>query len=115
MHTPLLASLLALSAAGLSAQPLASKYAPAAHKVTLATTFVDWDALPPRTTPVGLSRGVFDNPTPTLEKFEMHITSLRPGMASHPVHHHPWEEMLLIKEGDVEVSINGIKHRAGPG
>jgi quercetin dioxygenase-like cupin family protein len=36
-------------------------------------------------------------------------------MASHPVHHHPWEEMLLIKEGDVEVSINGQKHRAGPG
>ena len=36
-------------------------------------------------------------------------------MFSHAVHHHPWEEMLLIKEGDVEVSINGQKHRAGAG
>ncbi|HVW22403.1 MAG TPA: cupin domain-containing protein [Opitutaceae bacterium] len=113
--SPLSAALLLLSAAGLSAQPVASKLTPASHQATLLTTFVDWDSLPPRTTPVGLSRAVFDNPTPTLEKFEMHITSLRPGMRSHPVHHHPWEEMLLIKEGDVEVSINGVKHRAGPG
>jgi quercetin dioxygenase-like cupin family protein len=58
---------------------------------------------------------VFDNPTPTLEKFEVHITTLRPGMLSHAVHHHPWEEMLLIKEGKVEVSINGQIHPAGPG
>jgi (S)-ureidoglycine aminohydrolase len=36
-------------------------------------------------------------------------------MFSHAVHHHPWEEMLLIKEGNVSVSINGQKHPAGPG
>jgi quercetin dioxygenase-like cupin family protein len=45
----------------------------------------------------------------------MHITTLQPGMTSHPVHHHAWEEILVVKEGDVEVSINGQSHRAGPG
>jgi len=98
-----------------STKPVEVRYAPPSHMTNLGTTFVDWDSLVARYTPVGLSRAVFDNPTPTLEKFELHITTLRPGMLSHAVHHHPWEEMLLIKEGDVEVHINGQPHRAGPG
>jgi quercetin dioxygenase-like cupin family protein len=96
-------------------RPVSVPYSPPSHLTPLGTTFVDWDSLTVRFTPVGQSRSVFDNPTPTLPKFEMHVTTLRPGMLSHAVHHHPWEEMLLIKEGDVEVSINGLKHRAGPG
>ncbi len=106
---------LASSAAALLAQPLVSTYAPPTQSTPLGTTFVDWDSLAVRTTALGFSRAVFDNPTPTLEKLEMHITTLQPGMTSHPVHHHAWEEMLLVKEGDVEVSINGQSHRAGPG
>jgi len=107
---------LALSAApAVLAQPVASNYVPPTHPTPLGTTFVDWDALAVRTTAVGQSRAVFDNPTPTLEKFEMHITTLQPKMQSHPVHQHAWEEMLLIKEGTVEVSINGQKQAAGPG
>jgi quercetin dioxygenase-like cupin family protein len=97
------------------AQPIAGTYQLPTHPTPLTTTFVDWDSLVAKTTKVGQSRAVFDNPTPTLEKFEMHITTLLPKMQSHPVHQHPWEEMLLIKEGKVEVSINGQPHRAGPG
>jgi len=76
---------------------------------------VDWDTLAFRPSPVGLFCPVFDDPTPALGKLEIHVTRLRPGMASHMPHHHPWEEMLLIKEGQVEVSINGKKQGAGPG
>ncbi len=103
------------SLAPLHAQPLAPAYAPPSNKTVLTTTFVDWDSLAVKKTKAGESRAVFDNPTPTLEKFEVHITTLNPGMISHPVHQHPWEEMLLIKEGKVEVSINGQKYPAGPG
>jgi quercetin dioxygenase-like cupin family protein len=103
---------IALTAA---AQTLSVTYAPPAESTVLGTTFVDWDSLIARTTAAGQQRFIFDNPTPTLEKFEVHVTTLNPGMMSHPPHHHPWEEMLLIKEGDVEVSINGQPHRAGPG
>jgi len=90
-------------------------YSPPARSIPLGSSFVDWDALAFRPSPVGLYCAIFDDPTPTLEKLEVHVTRLRPGMASHTPHHHPWEEMLLIKEGQVEVSINGKKVGAGPG
>ena len=60
-------------------------------------------------------RQVFDNPTVAMDKLEVHITTLNPGMESHPVHRHSWEEILLVKEGDFEVAINGQKPNAGPG
>ena len=94
---------------------MAVPYSAPAAKTPLGTTFVDWDSLGTRYTPVGLMRSVFDAPTPTLEKIEVHVTTLRPGMASHQPHHHAWEELLLVKEGDLEVSINGQMHHAGPG
>jgi len=34
-----------------------------------------------------------------MDKIELHITTLNPGEESHPVHRHPWEEMLLVKDG----------------
>ena len=36
-------------------------------------------------------------------------------MSSHQPHHHPWEELILVRDGDLDISINGQKHRAGPG
>jgi XRE family transcriptional regulator, regulator of sulfur utilization len=92
-----------------------SPYTPPKEPNVLATTFVDWDSLVPKSTPVGQIRRVFDNPTPYLEKLEVHITTLNPGAESHPVHRHPWEEMLLIKDGEFEVSANGHKERAEAG
>jgi mannose-6-phosphate isomerase-like protein (cupin superfamily) len=104
-----------LSAALNAAEPISVTYGPPSQTTLLGTTFVDWDSLMPKATPVGQFRTVFDNPTPTLEKLEVHVTTLRPGMVSHGVHHHPWEEMLLIKEGEGQVSINGALHHVGPG
>jgi quercetin dioxygenase-like cupin family protein len=111
----LLLNLLLAHVALAAAQTVSVAYAPPAQSAVLGSTFVDWDALTVRSTPAGQQRAVFDNPTPTLEKLEVHVTTLLPGMQSHPPHHHAWEEMLLIKEGNVDVSINGQKHRAGPG
>lgn len=96
-------------------QPVVNNYAPPKNSTVLTTTFVDWDSLLAHDTIVGQSRQVFDNPTTTVDKFEVHITTLNPGKISHPVHHHPWEELLLIKDGDFEVSINGKPHHAGAG
>jgi quercetin dioxygenase-like cupin family protein len=115
MLKSLFLSLLLAPAALATAQVVSVAYAPPSNSIVLGTTFVDWDSLAAKTTAAGQVRAVFDNPTPTLEKLEVHITTLLPGMESHPPHHHPWEEMLLIKEGNVEVSINDQKHHAGPG
>jgi len=97
------------------AEPTSVSYAPPTVTTALGSTFVDWSSLRFKVTPVGLYCGVFEQPTPSLEKLEVHVTTLNPGMASHTPHHHPWEEMLLIKEGSVEVSINGKLQTAGPG
>ena len=115
MKSPLLILLLASATAAAQQPVVAAAYAPPKDPTILASTFVDWDSLVAKPTAVSQVRQVFDNPTRTLDKLEVHITTLNPGQESHPVHRHPWEEMLLVKEGDFEVSINGVKHHAGPG
>jgi quercetin dioxygenase-like cupin family protein len=90
-------------------------YAPPKDPTILASTFVDWDSLTAKPTPTGEVRQVFDNPTRTLDKLEVHVTTLNPGMQSHPIHRHSWEEIILVTQGDFEVSINGRKQHAGPG
>lgn len=112
----LLLSLLLVTATVATAQNVVvNNYAPPKESTVLRTTFVDWDSLTPHINPNGQSRPVFDNPTGTLDKLEVHITTLLPGMSSHPVHRHSWEEILLLKEGELELSINGRKQHAGPG
>jgi len=36
-----------------------------------------------------------------------HITELAPGQMPHPPHHHPHEEIIMMKEGNVEVTVDG--------
>jgi quercetin dioxygenase-like cupin family protein len=113
MKSAVLCLLLATAAA--AQPPILNTYTPPKDSTVLTSTFVDWDSLDPHSTPVGQMRSVFDNPTQTMEKLEVHITTLMPGMSSHPIHHHSWEEMLLVKDGTFEVSANGKKIKAGPG
>jgi mannose-6-phosphate isomerase-like protein (cupin superfamily) len=51
----------------------------------------------------------------TGEHIEVHETTLPPNGYPHPPHHHLHSEMWLIREGTVELTINGIGHRVGPG
>lgn len=89
--------------------------APAAPRPKLGSTVFDWEKLVAKTSGKGAVRSVANNPTATLEVFECHITTLNPGLASHPAHQHRQEEFIIIKEGTLEVVINGNARRAGPG
>jgi len=51
----------------------------------------------------------------TGEHIETHETTLPPNGSPHPPHHHVHSEMWLIREGTVELTINGTTHRLGPG
>jgi quercetin dioxygenase-like cupin family protein len=68
---------------------------------------IDPMKLAPKPTKTGERRDVFDAPTVTLDKFHCHITKLNPGENTGPLHRHPQEELVIIKEGTVEVNIDG--------
>jgi XRE family transcriptional regulator, regulator of sulfur utilization len=95
--------------------PTLATMSPPSDTAPLRTTFVEWNALPVRPIPQGFLRPVFDNPATGLEKIEVHVTTLKPGMTLHAPHHHSWEEMCLVREGEVQVSFNGRKERAAAG
>ncbi len=81
----------------------------------MGSCVVEWDSLQATTNEHGLFRRVFNSPTAALSNLECHVTTLTPGMASHPPHHHPEEEVIVIREGTVEALINGEWKRVGPG
>jgi quercetin dioxygenase-like cupin family protein len=81
----------------------------------LGSTIFAWDQLKVEPTKTGLRRAVTDLPTATLANYECHITTIRAGTAPHAPHHHPDEEILLLKEGQLDVTINGHTQRIGPG
>jgi XRE family transcriptional regulator, regulator of sulfur utilization len=101
---PLVVVSLALLAAGVSADaPL------------LRSTTVSWDEIQTRPSPNGRSRSLFRSATATLDELEIHVTTLPPGQASHPPHTHPEEEVIIVKEGTIEVFQAGATRRVGPG
>ncbi|HVU18541.1 MAG TPA: cupin domain-containing protein [Candidatus Didemnitutus sp.] len=81
----------------------------------LGSMVVDWGARPVKPTDVGQRRDICEAPTPTLVRLESHVSTLNPGKTSHPPHRHPQEEVIFLREGSLEVSINGQVHHAGPG
>jgi quercetin dioxygenase-like cupin family protein len=81
----------------------------------LASAVLEWSELPPKSTPVGERRDFVDGPTATFANFECHATTLNPGEAPHGAHRHADEEVIIVKDGVVEVTINGRSRLAGPG
>jgi uncharacterized cupin superfamily protein len=81
----------------------------------MKSTVVDWNGMEAKQTKYGTSRKVFQAPTPTLDELECHITTLNPGESPHAAHHHTDEELILVKEGTVESTLNGVSRQVGPG
>ncbi|MDR0901468.1 MAG: alpha/beta hydrolase fold domain-containing protein [Opitutaceae bacterium] len=76
-----------------------------------------WDELVVRDTRTGQSRAVFNGSTPALQMLESHVTTLAPGAVMHapPGHSHPDDELLVVKEGSLEVVIDGKTQTARAG
>ena len=60
-------------------------------------------------------RKILRGKTATGEHIEAHETTLPPNGSPHPPHHHVHSEMWLIREGTVELTINGTSHRLSAG
>jgi quercetin dioxygenase-like cupin family protein len=93
---------------------LAAAQAPAAGTPLPSKTF-NFDDLPVKINGKNKSRAVLKGDTHSGFPIEMHMTELAPGEAPHPPHHHVHEEMLLLKEGTMEVTISGKVTKIGPG
>jgi len=74
-----------------------------------------WEEMKPHDTDVGTYAQLAKGPTATLDELEMHVTTLKPGANSHPPHTHPNEELVIIKEGQVETLSGGKWEKLGPG
>ena len=82
----------------------------------LNTFAYNWNELPVLKTKSGEKRQIFEGYTNALTYFEVHVTTLNPGKAPHGSHVHvDMEELIIIKEGKIEQSINGKKKVLGPG
>jgi XRE family transcriptional regulator, regulator of sulfur utilization len=112
MNATLYLILLAVLCSALLAQTVDP--APAAPP-RLTSTIYDWEKMKPTPTANGVRRAVFDGPTTTVDNIHCHITTLNPGADSGEPRRHLQEEVIIIKEGLVEATVDGRTQTAGPG
>src|SRR5215471_8283165 len=86
-----------------------------AQTTPMKSKVFDWTKLEVQAAATGERRNVMRAPTPTLDELEIHITTLNPGESPHPPHRHPEEELMIVKEGTIESTQNGVVKRVGPG
>jgi quercetin dioxygenase-like cupin family protein len=86
-----------------------------AQSPAMPSRFFRYDDLPVRVNGENRSRPVFNGKTHTGYGIEMHETELAPGLAPHPPHHHVHEELLIVREGTMEVTILEKAMTLGPG
>ena len=77
--------------------------------------WVDWEEVPFIPHDKGGIRRMFDYGTVMTKRFEMHVTTLNPGMQSHPPHTHRAAEILLMVDNKAQESINGTLQTAAAG
>jgi mannose-6-phosphate isomerase-like protein (cupin superfamily) len=81
----------------------------------MPSTMYPFEKLPIRTPNNTQIRDVLKGQLATGESLEVHESTLPPGGTPHPAHHHQHSEMWLIREGMVEITVNGTSSRLGPG
>lgn len=86
-----------------------------AQKQPLASSVFDWEKLVAKPTANGERRDIVNSPTATFRNFETHVTTLDAGRSSHAPHKHVDEEIVIVKEGTLEVTVEGRVQHAGPG
>jgi len=94
---------------------LAASPGRAEDKAALPSKAFLYDAMPVRKMGENESRPVLAGELHNGGYLEIHQTRLAPGGVPHPPHHHLHEEVFLVREGTLEVTIRGQSTRLGPG
>ena len=88
---------------------------PAKSAAKLKSNVYEWSKLEATPTSTGSRRAVLDGPTSTLDHLHCHISTLNPGEKSGEPHLHLQEEVIIVKEGTVEASSDGVVRTAPAG
>ena len=84
-------------------------------KLVMGSSVFNWSRIEGKQTKSGERWQFFQSPTATLDEFECHLTALNKGETAHAPHHHPEEELIVVKEGTTEVVQGGVTNRVGAG
>jgi len=76
---------------------------------------VNYDSLVYKETNNRGTRKYFDRATAMTENYEMHTTHLKAKGPSHAPHNHIATEIILMIDGETEMTIDGKTYNAGPG
>lgn len=83
---------------------------------SLPSAGYSFETLTVKTAPSGAqTRAIFKGKLATGESIETHATTLPPGAMPHPPHHHVHSEMFFMREGTLELTVNGKTYPLGPG
>jgi quercetin dioxygenase-like cupin family protein len=85
------------------------------ERTRLPSTVRKFEDLPIKTTGQNQGRSVFDGLNRSGVEIEIHETALAPGLMSHPPHRHRHVELVLLREGTLEVTIDGNTSTLNPG
>ena len=86
-----------------------------AAEAPIPSKMVRFEDLPVQSGEGRTARRILEGKTHSGYGLEMHETDLAPGAMPHPAHHHAHEEVFLVREGTLEVTITGRASRLGPG
>jgi mannose-6-phosphate isomerase-like protein (cupin superfamily) len=95
--------------------PAAALDAFSADDNSIPSAMYPFDKLAVQTLDHAEMRRVLKGKLATGEALEVHETTLPAGGAPHAPHHHVHSEMWFIREGTVELTVNGTNYRLGPG
>lgn len=83
---------------------------------TLPAGVYRWDALPVEARETGERRAILEGSTTDLDTLLIHATTLLPGRSPHPAHvHADLEELVIVRDGRLGVTIGGVRTVLGPG
>jgi mannose-6-phosphate isomerase-like protein (cupin superfamily) len=86
-----------------------------AAEASIPSKVVRFEDLPVESGDGNTLRHILEGKTHSGYRIEIHETDLTAGAMPHPAHHHAHEEVFLVREGTLEVTIAGRASRLGPG
>lgn len=86
---------------------LALSFSLSAQHQPIASGVYVWKDLPVSKKASVEQRQILEGTTPAFKHLKVHATTLKPHQAPHPSHKHSDEELVIVKEGELTVTIEG--------